>query len=75
MRKYHVVKSTVHFLTKHTPLALSPAVLLFWTLVSARCMLVDLARGDLAALRAYWLGLVNGLRDEVQPHAGLRSAP
>jgi GT2 family glycosyltransferase len=66
MRKYHVVKSTVHFLTKHTPLALSPAVLLFWALVSARCMLVDLARGDLAALRSYWLGLINGLHEEVQ---------
>jgi GT2 family glycosyltransferase len=61
MRKYHLVRSSVFFLRKHaTPISSLP-VLVFWSLVSGRAMLAEIVHGDLAALRFYWRGFVDGL--------------
>jgi GT2 family glycosyltransferase len=63
LRKYHLTKSTVHFLQKYTSLCLSLPVLGFWLLVAARTIIAELARGNTPAIRSYWLGLVNGLAE------------
>jgi GT2 family glycosyltransferase len=63
VRNYHLVKSTVGFLRKHTPSILIVPVLSFWILVYLRAILSDLARGDLEAIRAYWSGLKKGLAE------------
>ncbi len=63
MRRYNMVKSTVHFLNKHTSPKMVPFVLIFWALVSARLILSDLLRGDLVAIRSFWAGLVQGLNE------------
>jgi GT2 family glycosyltransferase len=62
-RNYHLVKSTVGFLRKHTPSMLIVPVLSFWMLVYLRAILSDVARGDVEAIRAYWSGLINGLAE------------
>lgn len=61
MRKYHFVKSTVGFARKHTSLALIPPAFVFWMLVFLRFIIADLARGNLAVVRSYWSGLIDGL--------------
>jgi GT2 family glycosyltransferase len=61
MRKYHFVKSTVRFARKHTSPLFSLPALVFWTLVLLRFIANDLACGDFAVVRSYWLGLLNGL--------------
>ena len=63
MRRYHMVKSTVHFLKKHTPLALTLPVLAFWVLVYLRMIVADLAHSDLTLVRSCWLGLLDGLAE------------
>jgi GT2 family glycosyltransferase len=62
-RTYHTVRSTILFLKKHTSWHLSLPVLLFWTSVAMQAMLVDMLRGNLAALRFYWMGLIRGLAE------------
>jgi GT2 family glycosyltransferase len=63
MRKYHFVRSTVQFVRKHTPLALSLLAFVFWMLVLFRFIITDLACGNVAMLRSYWSGLTNGLAE------------
>jgi GT2 family glycosyltransferase len=63
MRSYHKAKSTLHFLIKHTALASSLPVCVFWILVCVRTILVDLATGDLDAVRSIWSGLTDGLAE------------
>ena len=63
MRRYHMVRSTVLFLKKHTSIALSPLVLVFWMLVYFRTVIADLMDGDLAIIRSCWSGLVDGLAE------------
>ena len=60
-RKYHFVRSTIHFARKHTAWALMPYAAAFWVLVLLRFVVMDLTRGNLSAVRSYWAGLVNGL--------------
>ena len=61
MRKYHFVKSTVHFAKKHTSLASSLPAFIFWMLVLLRFIAIDLAHGNIAVIKSYWSGLVDGL--------------
>ncbi|MFQ5855671.1 MAG: glycosyltransferase family 2 protein [Anaerolineae bacterium] len=63
MRRYHMARSTVLFLRKHTSLALSLPVLVFWMLVYLRTVIADLMQGDLAIVRSCWSGLVDGLAE------------
>jgi GT2 family glycosyltransferase len=63
MRRYHMVKSTIYFLQKHTTPARFPLVLLFWSFVYARFLFGDMLRGHSSTLRQYWLGLLHGLRE------------
>lgn len=63
MRRYHMVKSTLLFLKKHTSTSSFAIVLLFWLLVYLRFVLTDLLQGQFATLRAYALGLWSGLRE------------
>jgi GT2 family glycosyltransferase len=63
LRRYNMVKSTVHFLKKHASPKMVPLVLIFWALVSARLILSDLLHGDLVAIRSFWAGLVQGLNE------------
>lgn len=63
IRRYNMVKSTVHFLKKHTSPKMVPFVLIYWALVSARLILSDLLHGDLVAIRSFWAGLVQGLNE------------
>ena len=62
-RKYHFVRSTIHFAMKHTVWALMPYAATFWALVLLRFVVVDLTRGNLSAVRSYWSGLVNGFTE------------
>lgn len=63
MRRYHLVKSTVHFLVKHTSLIMVPAVFVFWSLVSAQVIVFDLIHGDLVAIRSFLAGLSRGVME------------
>jgi len=60
MRKYHLARSTVRFVRKHTSLAVMPLALGFWMLVLLRFVATDLVCGNLADIRSCWLGLVSG---------------
>ncbi len=60
-RKYHFVRSTIHFAMKHTAWTWMPYAATFWALVLLRFVVVDLTEGNLSAVRSYWSGLVNGL--------------
>jgi GT2 family glycosyltransferase len=57
LRKYHIVRSTSHFLRKHRLLIRLPMALLFWTLVFLRALVGEIARGDWKGIRAYSSGL------------------
>ena len=63
MRKYHLARSTVRFVRKHTSLAVMPLALGFWMLVLLRFVATDLVCGNLADIRSCWLGLVSGLAE------------
>lgn len=63
MRRYHMARSTIHFLKKHTPLPLSLPVLAFWILVSLQTFIVDLGHGDWAVIRSSWSGVVDGFSE------------
>lgn len=63
MRRYHQIKSTLHFLKKHVSLALIPPVLVFWILNYFRTIIADLAHGDLAIVQSSWSGLIDGLTE------------
>lgn len=62
-RKYHFVRSTIHFARKHNTWAMMPYTAAFWALVLLRFVVVDLTRGNLSAVRSYWSGLVNGFTE------------
>ena len=62
-RKYHFVRSTIHFARKHNTWAMMPYTAAFWALVLLRFVVVDLTRGNLSAVRSYWAGLVNGFTE------------
>jgi GT2 family glycosyltransferase len=61
VRRYHMVKSTLLFLKKHTSESSFALVLLFWSLVYMRFLLIDLVHGQVSALRYYCFGLQHGL--------------
>jgi GT2 family glycosyltransferase len=65
MRKYHTVKSTSYFLRKHTSLASSLPVIIFWMLVLFRDILIDLAQGKSSVIQLYWAGLIDGLVGDI----------
>ena len=51
----------MRFLKKYTSPATSLPVFVFWGLVSLRDIVLDLIRGDMAVIRSYWQGLIDGL--------------
>ncbi|MEZ4866402.1 MAG: glycosyltransferase family 2 protein [Caldilineaceae bacterium] len=63
LRRYHMAKSTIHFLRKHTTYRHSVPIFCFWILVYVRTILADLLRGDLQIIKAYLAGLRCGLRE------------
>lgn len=63
LRRYHMAKSTILFLRKHTSLARSLPVLAFWVLVYLRDIFSDLTRGDLEIVKACCSGLRAGLAE------------
>jgi hypothetical protein len=63
VRRYHMVKSTLLFLKKHTSESSFALVLLFWSLVYMQFLLVDLLRGQFSVLYYYSSGLFHGLRE------------
>jgi GT2 family glycosyltransferase len=67
LRRYHIVKSTVAFLKKHTTLATLVPVITFWSLLSVRMFLADLIRGDFSSIYHHGLGLKNGIIDALCP--------
>lgn len=67
IRRYHMVKSTLLFLRKHTTTDSFVLVLLFWSLVYVRLLVADLLRGQVSILGFYYAGLLHGLRDIVKP--------
>jgi|APCry1669188970_1035186.scaffolds.fasta_scaffold01650_5 GT2 family glycosyltransferase len=61
IRRYHMVKSTILFLKKHTTAISFIPTLLFWPIVALRFMLGDLLSGQFGALWRYFSGLLSGL--------------
>jgi GT2 family glycosyltransferase len=63
LRRYHMVKSTIHFLHKHIPLHLWLPALGVWSLSHLPHIVADLRHGELGVLRSCWSGLVKGLAE------------
>jgi GT2 family glycosyltransferase len=60
LRRYHLSRSTIHFVRKHSsPFLFLPAII-FWMLVAVRFLVYDLVRGSIAAIRSYLVGVVTG---------------
>lgn len=61
LRRYHLVKSTMLFLGKHTSILTSVPVFLYWALVTLRTLITDLIQGDFYNIEYHLLGLQNGI--------------
>ena len=65
LRIYHLVRSSILFVSKHTNLRMAGIVLFFWSAVFVREVMQSLYRGQIASVRAYFSGLFSGVLELV----------
>ncbi|MEI7534369.1 MAG: glycosyltransferase family 2 protein [Comamonadaceae bacterium] len=61
IRRYHMVRSTILFLKKHTTAWTFTPTLLFWPLVGLHFLLNDVLAGHVGVMRLYFSGLFHGM--------------
>ncbi len=60
-RRFHMAKSTVHFLKKHTPAISRLPIFVFWVLIYFKDIFGDLIQGDTTIVKSCWSGFFRGI--------------
>ncbi|MBD3207822.1 glycosyltransferase [Candidatus Bathyarchaeota archaeon] len=61
LRRYYMVKSTIHFLRKHTSAISRLPIFMLWVGIYFKDIFGDLIRGDMANFKAYGSGFLHGI--------------
>ncbi len=61
LRRYHMAKSTLQFLGKHTPPISRLPVFILWVFIYFKDIFSDFIRGDMEILRSYWNAFLHGI--------------
>ena len=61
LRRYHMAKSTSHFLRKHTTHISRLPVFILWVMIYLKDIFSDITGGDIETLKACWSGFIHAI--------------